>query len=241
MFTEQSPQIATALWQGGLSAQSANAVQNLIGQCRAPLVHRGPLTIDYTRQDMRLITPEIYNYYFPPGGGGGLPGPIEPGGVPPQRPEEPPWQGQPWQPPEHEPPVIINEGPTIINNFGGGQTGIQPGPYIEVQGNQVSLKNKDKQLHCVFKDGFVDSKDFKAKNTDISRPYVSLDIREQATETEWELKVGRIESLSIITNVELTPENELKFERSTGYVFFPQEEPSIYLETTPCEDPPASP
>ena len=47
-----------------LSGQ-AHAITNLLGQCRATLEHRGPIIIDYTSPNMRLVTPEIAKFEFP--------------------------------------------------------------------------------------------------------------------------------------------------------------------------------
>ena len=65
MFTRAAPQIAQSLWQGGLSPAQAHVVTNALGQCRAPLIHRGPVQIDYTSPDMKLITPELAKFRFP--------------------------------------------------------------------------------------------------------------------------------------------------------------------------------
>lgn len=65
MFTRVAPALHTALWQGGLSPAMASQVQNLLGQCRAPLVHRGPISVDYTNPNMRQITPELAKYQYP--------------------------------------------------------------------------------------------------------------------------------------------------------------------------------
>lgn len=65
MFSRQAPVIDHALWQGGLSPAQASVVSNAIGQCRAPLTHRAPITVDYTTPDMRLILPDDVPGKFP--------------------------------------------------------------------------------------------------------------------------------------------------------------------------------
>lgn len=65
MFSRQAPQINHSLWQGGLSAAQASVVMNALGQCRAPLVHRAPVTVDYTSPDMRLIDASTTNIKYP--------------------------------------------------------------------------------------------------------------------------------------------------------------------------------
>ena len=84
MLSRQAPQLGSALIQGGVSAQSANAAMNLTGQCQAELVHRGPVTIDPTRKPMRLITPDTSPLYPGP-----LPGPTNIPEKPPKKPKPP--------------------------------------------------------------------------------------------------------------------------------------------------------
>ena len=65
MFTRQAQQINESLWQGGLSPAQSHAIANLLGQCRQTLDHRGPVQIDYTSPDMKLILPEAAQIQFP--------------------------------------------------------------------------------------------------------------------------------------------------------------------------------
>lgn len=58
MFTRQAPQLHTALWLGGLSPAMAAQVQNLLGQCRQPIEHRGPISVNNTLPEPRKVTPE---------------------------------------------------------------------------------------------------------------------------------------------------------------------------------------
>lgn len=121
MFTRQAPLIAQSLWQGGLSPAQAHAVTNALGQCRAPIVHRGPIQVDYSSPDMRLITPQGAQFRFPdiqlqpPEFLPPRPRPPEeqPEEEPPQKPNPlPPPQnpvtpvdpGGGWLPPEYRPP-----------------------------------------------------------------------------------------------------------------------------------------
>lgn len=98
MFTRAAPLIAHNLWQGGVAQAQASAVSAALGQCNAPLVHRGPVSIDYTTQQMKLITPTsaTYNYptynMYPPEV---LP-PFPPGTNPPE--ELPPDRRDPFEP-----------------------------------------------------------------------------------------------------------------------------------------------
>lgn len=65
MFTRQAQQMNESLWQGGLSAAQAHVVANALGQCRQTLDHRGPVQIDYTTPQMKLVLPEIAQIQFP--------------------------------------------------------------------------------------------------------------------------------------------------------------------------------
>ena len=94
MFTRQTQQINESLWQGGLSAAQAHAISNLLGQCRQTLDHRGPVSIDYTSPDMKLILPEAAQIQFP-----GIQ--LQPPEALPPRPESPNF---PNLPPEERPP-----------------------------------------------------------------------------------------------------------------------------------------
>ena len=123
MFTRQAPQINESLWQGGLSPAQAHAITNLLGQCRATLEHRGPIIIDYTSPNMKLVTPEIAKFEFPdiqlqpPEAI-----PPRPDGMPPME-ELPPWSPDPFPPPTGpEYPGTGNRPgiPTYPENPGGG-------------------------------------------------------------------------------------------------------------------------
>jgi hypothetical protein len=48
-----------------MSPAQASAVGNLMGQCRQPITHNGPVQIDYTRSDMRLIGPADATFKYP--------------------------------------------------------------------------------------------------------------------------------------------------------------------------------
>lgn len=65
MFTRAAPLIAQSLWQGGLSPAQSHVVTNALGQCRAPLIHRGPIQVDYSSPQMSLVTPEAAKFQFP--------------------------------------------------------------------------------------------------------------------------------------------------------------------------------
>ena len=125
MFTRAAPLINDNLVQGGLSPAQAGAVTGALGQCNAPLEHRGPVTIDYTSPNMQYIGPTIatYNYptinMYPPEAF--PPKPPSPPGLPP--PEElPPWEPDPFPPgpPVDGPPGYYPPYPGAPSGGGGG-------------------------------------------------------------------------------------------------------------------------
>lgn len=64
-FTKQGGSVEQALISGGLNPMAANAVMYAIANCAQPLEHRGPFTINYVPQQVRLQTPEAKKYSFP--------------------------------------------------------------------------------------------------------------------------------------------------------------------------------
>lgn len=63
-FTKQGGNIEQALVTGGLSPMAANAIMYAIANCAQPLEHRGPFTINYVPQQVRLQTPERAKYAY---------------------------------------------------------------------------------------------------------------------------------------------------------------------------------
>lgn len=179
MFTRQAPPLLTNLWQAGLSSAQASAIQNLLGQCRQPLAHNGPVQYDYTKPDMRLITPATATYQYP---GTQLPAPEdfpkfpsqpEPIFQPPRRPGSPPTKKvpdprkvpgrnapggflgpdhipvEPQQPPGPGEERRFPNQPWGPNAFNGLWFG---GDYISVDraNRQINLENNDLRRHAVF-------------------------------------------------------------------------------------------
>lgn len=123
MFTRQAQQMNESLWQGGLSAAQAHVVANSLGQCRQTLDHRGPVQIDYTTPQMKLVLPEIAQIQFPdiqlqP------PEAIPPRPRNPRIPSRPPEEEIPYNPDPLPPP----QGPDYpgTGNDPGGGGGSQP-------------------------------------------------------------------------------------------------------------------
>jgi hypothetical protein len=65
MFTKQSGRIEQSLIEGGQSPLAANDTMHALAHCAAPLVHRGPVSFDYTPPDYRFVTPPKRKYRFP--------------------------------------------------------------------------------------------------------------------------------------------------------------------------------
>ena len=192
MYTRAAPLIAQSLWQGGLSPAQSHVVSNALGQCRAPLVHRGPIQIDYSSPDMRLITPESAKFRFPEMQ-------LQPPEVLPSRPrppDEPPEEDPPYQPNPLPPPLQpvspvtppfgdpgyapdyppyddtwIRKALDDLRDLIKPQyLGVLGSDYIEVDGNgftekqTITLDAEDNELHCVFRGGQVSSNSFEAEN-----------------------------------------------------------------------------
>lgn len=250
MFTYQSPQINQALWLSGLSNQSVAAFQNLIGQCRAALEHRGPVKFDYTKPEMRLIQPGGGAGNF---GGGPLDGPQTFPAEPDEQPEEPampvpghdPMPGNNWLPPEHnanEPPQGGNDGPGPQDKDKRKQLNPEPQAdnYLRAKNWVLSLSAADRRRHCVFPNGknangTVHSVDFKAEN--ILPRFIELTIKDNPLDTTFMLDVIDLEQIEIVTDVELdttaTPP-AIVFHKVSGWVFDPQTITSDTIEITDC-------
>ena len=189
MFTRQAQQLHESLWQGGLSAAQAHAVANALGQCRAPLVHRGPITYDYSTPEMKLIEPNDVKLQFPSiqapppeEGPPVVPNPIE---RPPE--EETPDPYFPLPPPAPITPIYTNPNYPAFPLFPIEPITIQPilpvppnddgmgdscdsvdGEYIYVDANGCTInletRNDGRGKHCVFGDNEIVGKSFEAKN-----------------------------------------------------------------------------
>lgn len=113
MFTRQAQQLNNNLWQGGLSPAQADAIANLLGQCRAPIEHRGPVQLDYSVPDMKLISPDVADVVLPEIQ-------LQPPEILPPRPPSPT-----FQPPETPEPYAPDPLPPPQPQFAG--TGNNPG------------------------------------------------------------------------------------------------------------------
>ena len=65
MLTTQGGKFEQALIDGGVGPLSASNAMNAIGNCAQPLVHRGPVSFDYTSPLVRFVTPALRKYQFP--------------------------------------------------------------------------------------------------------------------------------------------------------------------------------
>jgi hypothetical protein len=128
MFTKQSGRIEQSLIEGGQSPLSANDTMHAIANCAAPLVHRGPVSFDYTPPDYRFVTPPLRKYRFPR---------MDPPDVrrkPPKREEEKEEKKRKRNQPEEVEPQQPRKQfrPTRREGSWDEITSIVPGPYIDV-------------------------------------------------------------------------------------------------------------
>lgn len=208
MFTRQAPAIHTALWLGGVSPAMASQVQNLLGQCRQPLVHRGPISVDYTSPAMRLIDPEAARTQFPE---------IEDIGPEDERPGE-----EEDNPPPPDPPLPPFRPPEVFppppDPPGGGQN-LGPGDYIEIINQNIHLKHKDLTRgalgrNCTFQQGIVRAVVYETKNVNNQLAgeqspddHIHLAWDEtQAGRTVLEYGIKNLKKIRVVTDVGFYPE-----------------------------------
>jgi len=245
MFTRQAPALHTALWQGGLSPASASQVQNLLGQCRQTLVHRGPIEIDYTSPQMRLITPEIAAFRFP-----NLKlNPPEVVKKRPRRPEDPPPEEAPPDPqPPPLPPPQRPIDPLDPDGPGGGGGGKPPGytegDYIGIENNEIRLRGNDARRHCVFPAGknvnnTINSIDLKAYSSDPER--IKFTVKDDARDTTFKIDVS-LKQFTYVKSVTLDESNgKIYIERGTAYGFDVADTDPQDIPLTTCKDSGTSP
>jgi hypothetical protein len=251
VFTRQAPLLAESMIAGGLPPVAASAIQNLLGQCRAPIVHRGPVTVDYTRQDMRLIGPfdakhKYPDLNFPPPETLGKKRKKDP---PPEESADPP----PDQslPPEHTTPIIAGYDP----GNGGGEDQYFGGDYIRVdpRRREVHLIHDDRRRHCAFPAlggarNKIHSLNFTKQVNQNAGNYFDLVIAELPQETQWKLNVNGLQQVTYISNaaiVEPPPGSldpaKLVFTKKTAFVFDEQDAAPVEIPLAPCEPPAESP
>ena len=65
MLTTQGGKFEQALIDGGVGPLAASNAMNAVANCAQPLVHRGPVSFDYTSPKVRFVTPGLRKYQFP--------------------------------------------------------------------------------------------------------------------------------------------------------------------------------
>tara|TARA_B100000073_G_scaffold231396_1_gene193268 strand:+ start:4575 stop:5369 length:795 start_codon:yes stop_codon:yes gene_type:complete len=257
MFSRQAPIINQNLWQGGVDSPQASTLANAFGQCRAEIVHRGPITIDYTSPDMGLIDGPTVEIKYPE--------------LILQPPEElPPISGIPEeQPPPNNNNPLPGEQPIQPNPGGGGDninndsdpngsidelSEYSEGDYIEFKDEQdetesINLHHDDARRHCIFlKDNtpeIVGSVDFKATNAfqendwPEDQPCATLEISETDTKTDFILTANKPEWTYWVQDIWLDDEGKIVIQKTGGYVFKPTSLGPDYdsLATDDCPDP----
>lgn len=238
MFSRQAPLIGESLFLSGMAPPLASAIQNLTGQCRAPIVHRGPVTLDYTRPDMRLITPDIARHGYPDLS---LP-----------TPEPFPKKPKKEQPEDPDPPVVDRFTPfTPPEHFpgdqpvgaGGGDGQYFAGDYIRIDEprREIHLNHSDERRHCVFPGGMnaldkVHSVDFRGVTN--SPKYFQFLIQDRPRDTLFILNIKHLEEVNVVTDVYMNETNtKLYFDRKKVHVFDPEDLEPFVIELTDCEPP----
>lgn len=245
MFTRQAPNIAESLFLSGLPQASVAAAQNLLGQCRAFIEHRGPVRFDYSNPNFRLITPSsapINNH------GSGPPpddfpdddaGPEEDEGgddpLDPKRPQDPnPVEHQPVQP---APPPGPGEGEPR-GAGGAGRREYRAGSYISItkRFKTIYVNNDDERRHAVWPVGLTEAntinsvnfnsevrdEDFELIARGADNNVIDLDIIERAQETLFRLYVKYLKPVEIVTGVEYDSEGEqILITKKSALVFKP--------------------
>lgn len=241
MFSRQAPLIGESLFLSGMAAPLASAVQNLVGQCRAPITHRGPITLDYTRPNMRLITPDMAKFGYPDLD---LPEPENFPATPEEKKEDsgieddpdPPVANRmtPFTPPEHRRDEL-----PANNFFGFG--GYFGGPYISVdqQNRTISVNNDDKRRHCVFPVNLnrldvVHSVDFKGRTN--YPKFFKFTIEDRQKDTLFILTVNHLQEVSFVSDVHYSGDS-LVFERKKGFLFDPKDLVPLVIGIADCEEP----
>lgn len=238
--------IYQSLIQAGLPAASASAFQNAVGQCRAPLTHRGPVQFDYTRPEMRLITPEAARFQFP-----GLaldapqsfpvkpnmppPPPFDPPEIPPEPPPEcpdcepevppgePVWP-PPWWPPNRPPPPRPPQPPR-------GCTSIQAGAYLDNAGScGVYLKTRGGGRHATLGGDVIEGIQFKGEKKD----EFYIEVREYSTETRFLVKSPKLEDVEFLKSVSVGPDR-ITFEIWSAKMLKAEFKETKHIELTECE------
>lgn len=245
MFSRQAPLLGESLFLSGMSPAVASTVQNLLGQCRAPLVHRGPITLDYTQPSMRKITPEIARHQFP---SLRIPEPETFGPKDPEdeTQEDPPTNPDtPFTPDEHYHTNIQNFSNNFANNFfffNNGQSYF-PGDYIDIDRNRnVHLKYRDNKRHCVYPTNLnaldiVHSVDF-LTDVPYHKNFFQLDITDNPKDTTWKLTVSELQQIEVVTGVSLNlASKELSFDRKKVWVFKPEALPPYVIPLSDCPPP----
>jgi len=212
MFSRQAPQIHNALLQGGVAPAMASQTQNILGQCQAGIVHRGPIEVDRSRPDMKLIDPVTARLRYPQ---------VEELGEEEEKKEETPEEtptGDPPLPPWREDPPVGLPTTIIVNNPPPPPPGppVKAGDYVTVANNTVGLKHRafEDGRNCTFQDGSVrgvvyDTLDIsnRLRGDQLANAHIELQWDEkQANTTVLRYGLKNLRQYRIVTAVEFFPE-----------------------------------
>jgi hypothetical protein len=234
VFTRQTPNIYESLLRGGVAGPQASALANFLGQCRSELEHRGPVSFDLSRPQMRQITPELAKYAFP---GLQLPTPL----VLPRRPGPPPDEPPPEEFVDELQPVA--EEPEDEGKF---QDVLDsryfPGDFITIdqQRRIIDLRADSRRRHAtMFRApggrSAIQSVDFDANSN--RREYIDLRIAEGQELTRFDLLVSRLDKTYYVSGIDTesdAPNAIANF--SEAHVFEPTRRPDLDM-TIPIPQP----
>lgn len=252
MFTRQAPPLLQSMYTSGMSPMSASAMQSLLGQCRQPLRHNGPITFDYTSPEMKAITPGVGQFQF---AGAQLPQPE----VFPRRPREEEEDGLPekgvkpggFLPPEHmplEPPQPAGPGEVLQLRLRPGlpTRDYFPGKYLNLNKDlrQFGLKCFDERRHAVFPaglnvNGSINSVTFRAFS---GSPYLVFSLTEKPQATEFFSNLIGLTTIEYVADVDISDPTKITFRIDRAEVFGHVENHRlVVINLTECEPPDTPP
>jgi hypothetical protein len=199
-FSEQRQQLRKALVSAGLSPDAATQIASILGNSAQEMRHAGPVEIDSTPADMRMVTPEKRRLRFPN---------LD------FRPADPDHRPQRTAPseqrPEKEPePNVV---PVAIPQQAPAQFRVAPGSLTDVAGNgqaaQVSVRNvvagrPANGLPVAMLDSQANQLVGKSPRAQVGHNdgTARLDIQETGREVLWNLQMLNRSEYDVVTKVE---------------------------------------
>jgi hypothetical protein len=199
-FSEQRQQLRKALVSAGLSPAAATQIASILGNSAQEMRHAGPVEIDSTPADLRMVTPEKRRLRFPN---------LD------FRPADPDHRQQRTAPseqrPEKEPePNVV---PVVIPQQTNAQFRVAPGSLTDVAGNgqaaQVNVRHVVAQrpqqgLPLTMLDSQANQLVGKAPRAQVGQNdgTARLDIQETGREVLWNLQMLNRSEYDVVTKIE---------------------------------------